>query len=222
MISILHSLVLLLSFSLSVLATPTSIDRDTNAYRLSRGLPLKKPLTPFNATRTAVKRQQPSGAPQTGNYVITYNNPAKRKRSGNLYVAPNSAIGVLSYTSDQTSAALIKTPGTGAFSNSAIQIYDSTSATWQHFYTVKLSTGTSGYDISYITSSTGISVYKQSASGVLGYDWVASDTQYSFSPQMYVAIYAGYSVIVGAYSTSDLTNKGMTNIEPVTITFTSG
>ncbi|WVQ67444.1 uncharacterized protein L199_005644 [Kwoniella botswanensis] len=221
MISILHSLVLLLSFSLSVLATPTSIDRDTNAYRLSRGLPLKKPLNPFNATRTAAKRQQPSGAPQTGNYVVTYDNPARRKRSGNMYIAPSSAIGILTTTYDQTSAALIKTPGTGAFSDSTIQIYNPTTATWQYIYSPKLSTGPSGYDVSYITSSTAFSTYKQSASGVFGYNWVASDTQYSFTPQMYVGSYAGYTVVVGGYKTSDLTNFGITNIEPVTITFTT-
>ncbi|WVW84301.1 hypothetical protein I302_106335 [Kwoniella bestiolae CBS 10118] len=219
-VSLLHSFILLLlTFGFGgALASP--VPEDTNAYRLSQGLPLKKPLIPFNATRTAAKRQQPSGSPETGNYVVTYNNPSKRKRAGQIYVSPPSDVGILSITNDIDLAALIKTPGTGAFSGSTIQIYNDDTSSWRYLYTPsKLTTGPSGYDVSFIGRSTAFSYYRHSAAGVLSYDWVASNSQYNFTPQMYIGLYAGYTVIVGGYSSSDVSSLGVTNIEPITITF---
>ncbi|WWD03193.1 hypothetical protein V865_001240 [Kwoniella europaea PYCC6329] len=220
-VSLLHPFILLLlSFSLGgALASPVPDETNTNAYRLARGLPLKKPLNPFNATRTAAKRQQPSGAPQTGNFVVTYNNPTKRKRSGSIYLAPKGANSIFSITGDPAQAILVKTPGTGAFSNSKIQAYDPTAGEWQYMRASKFGDAQSGFDVSLLGSNEVGTTFRQSASNVLGYDYVASDTDYNFSPQLYVGTYGSRTVVVGANSPTDLSDLSITNAEPVTLTF---
>ncbi|WVW84302.1 hypothetical protein I302_106336 [Kwoniella bestiolae CBS 10118] len=214
MVSLLYSLVIFL-LSFTALASP--IGDDSNAYRLSRGLPLKKPLIPFDATKTVAKRQQPSSAPQVGYFVVNYNDPTRRKRDGPIYLWKNPNVATFSTTTDPAQAAIFRVPGGGPYSNQEIRVLDQTSP---NLKTSKIATSQSGYDVVYIArSSTESSLYKQSSAGLISYDWVAEDTTYNYTPQHYTCTFNGNVFITGAYEPSDLTYLGFADVEPITITF---
>ncbi|WWC62268.1 uncharacterized protein I303_104864 [Kwoniella dejecticola CBS 10117] len=109
MLSFLNSLIFCL-LAVSALGSPVS--HDTNAARLARGLPLKKPARAFDPTRTVVRRQEPSGAPQTGAIEIT-DQLGRRKRVGATYMAYSSDNGAFTQTTDLESAAMFKIHGAG-------------------------------------------------------------------------------------------------------------
>nr|XP_019046707.1 hypothetical protein I302_05461 [Kwoniella bestiolae CBS 10118]OCF25637.1 hypothetical protein I302_05461 [Kwoniella bestiolae CBS 10118] len=306
---------LLLSFT--AIASPIADGQDTNAYKLDRGLPLKKPRTPFNPSKTAVKRQQPSGASQTGNFAVTYDDDPLRKRDGPMYLVFASDLGSLEVTTYNTSTSTwtnlynamlgtgtsgydvtiislssdftgystykqsasgaisydykaadsafdyslqmwvgefgdfpavagaypiddlelagiynsrpititfipgyFKVPGTGAYSGGTVQYYDSTAQTWKGLATLKIDAGASGYDMTYLALTTPSTLYKQSASGVLSYLWLAPTSPDTFTPSMFVGNHGGYPMVAGAYASSGLTTFGVTDVQPITITFT--
>ncbi|WWC62273.1 uncharacterized protein I303_104869 [Kwoniella dejecticola CBS 10117] len=223
LVSLLHALTICL-LAVGVLGSPmpTEINGDTNAARLARGLPLKKPARTFDPSRTVARRQEPSGATQTGVFVISDRTPTrKRGPDPTVYVGYSTSDETFVPTTDITNAQIFKIPGSGPFSAQNIQWYDPDHKVWQYLTVVSVYTGAvSGEDVVLLApSQDGYSVDLKS-SNHLSVNWPKKTGPGMFNAELYTGVLTGGSVpyIVGASSYGDVTDA-MVDVKPVTLTF---